>query len=231
MLKLIGFFAEVEDNEAKLNVNTQIEIVFKFLTNEFVGFRATYNLGNKALTLTQLMKELQSYELMLNDGKLVQEKPKTNLVVGPSSSKGKQKAKEKKKPTKYSVPPHVDRKKAKKDDVMTHQVLCCEIEGSMLSFRVSSGVCRDILMLCRNVEACLEAIRFAKEMDFRRAEFKGDSLLVITKMKSTATNRSDINMLVWEAKLLVFEFTTYHFQHIHHIGNRAAHLIAKEGYH
>ncbi|MBA0649662.1 hypothetical protein Goklo_017204, partial [Gossypium klotzschianum] len=39
-------------------------------------------------------------------------------------------------------------------------------------------------------------------MDFRRVEFKGDSLLVITKMKSTATNRSDISMLVWEAKLL-----------------------------
>ncbi|XP_012482811.1 uncharacterized protein LOC105797374 [Gossypium raimondii] len=114
IIKLTGFFAEAEDNGYKLDVNTQIEIEFKFLTNEFVGFRATYNLGNKALTLTQLMKELQSYELMLNDGKLVQEKPKRNLVVGPSSSKGKQKAKEKKKPTKYSVPPRVDRKKAKK---------------------------------------------------------------------------------------------------------------------
>ncbi|MBA0712258.1 hypothetical protein Golax_011370 [Gossypium laxum] len=41
------------------------------------------------------MKELQSYELILNDGKLVQEKPKANLVVGPLSYKGKQKAKEK----------------------------------------------------------------------------------------------------------------------------------------
>ncbi|MBA0729377.1 hypothetical protein Golax_020341, partial [Gossypium laxum] len=56
---------------AEVDVNTQIEIVLKSLTKEFAGFRAAYNLGNKKLTLTQLMKELQSYELMLNGGKLV----------------------------------------------------------------------------------------------------------------------------------------------------------------
>ncbi|KAK5842992.1 hypothetical protein PVK06_005416 [Gossypium arboreum] len=71
MLKLIGFFAKVEDNGAKLNVNIQIEIVFKSLTKEFVSVRTAYNLGNKALTLTQVMKELQSYELMLNGDKLI----------------------------------------------------------------------------------------------------------------------------------------------------------------
>ncbi|MBA0845709.1 hypothetical protein Goarm_022995 [Gossypium armourianum] len=46
--------------------------MFKSLTKEFVGFRVAYNLGNNTLTLTQLMKELESYELMLNGGKLVQ---------------------------------------------------------------------------------------------------------------------------------------------------------------
>ncbi|MBA0820094.1 hypothetical protein Gohar_021229 [Gossypium harknessii] len=80
MLKLMGFFTEVDYNGVELDVNT-----------------VTYNLGNKTLTLTQLMKELQSYELMLNGGK-----------------PGKQKAKGKKKPTKSSVPPRMDRKKAKK---------------------------------------------------------------------------------------------------------------------
>ncbi|KAK5792935.1 hypothetical protein PVK06_034068 [Gossypium arboreum] len=70
----MGFFAEAEDNGAKLDVNTQIEIVFKSLTKEFAGFRATYNFGDKVLTLTQLIKELQSYELMLNGSKSVQEK-------------------------------------------------------------------------------------------------------------------------------------------------------------
>ncbi|KAK5785453.1 hypothetical protein PVK06_040042 [Gossypium arboreum] len=58
ILKLVGFFAEVEDNEAELDVNTQIKIVFTSLTKEFAGFRAACNLGNKVLTLNQLMKEL-----------------------------------------------------------------------------------------------------------------------------------------------------------------------------
>ncbi|KAK5784986.1 hypothetical protein PVK06_039527 [Gossypium arboreum] len=69
---------------------------------------SAYNLGIKMLTLTKLMKELKSYELILNGGKLVQEKPEANLAVGPSSSKGKQKAKGKKKLTKSSVLPRVD---------------------------------------------------------------------------------------------------------------------------
>ncbi|MBA0729958.1 hypothetical protein Golax_025575, partial [Gossypium laxum] len=60
------------------------------------------------------MKELQSYELILNGGNLMLEKPDANLVVGPLSSKRKYKVKRKKKPTKSSVSPHVDRKKAKK---------------------------------------------------------------------------------------------------------------------
>ncbi|KAH1113972.1 hypothetical protein J1N35_007350 [Gossypium stocksii] len=52
---------------------------------------------------------------MLNGGKLTQGKPKANLVIGPLSSKGKQKAKgKKKKLTKSSIPPRVDRKKARK---------------------------------------------------------------------------------------------------------------------
>ena len=60
------------------------------------------------------MKELQSYEFMLNGCKSIQEKPEANLTVDPLSSKGKPKGKEKKKLTKSSVPPCVDRKKAKK---------------------------------------------------------------------------------------------------------------------
>ncbi|KAH1107616.1 hypothetical protein J1N35_011384, partial [Gossypium stocksii] len=60
------------------------------------------------------MKKLQSYELILNGGKLIQEKPEANLDVGHSFFKGKQKGKRKKKLTKSSVPPCVDTKKAKK---------------------------------------------------------------------------------------------------------------------
>ncbi|KAK5819647.1 hypothetical protein PVK06_024664 [Gossypium arboreum] len=118
MLKLMGLFEEAEDNGAKLDVNTQIEIVFKSLTKEFAGFRASYNLGNKVLTLTHLMKELQSYELVLNGGKLVQEKLETNLVVGPSSSKGKQKAKGKKKLITSLVPPCMDRRRLRSQNIL-----------------------------------------------------------------------------------------------------------------
>ncbi|XP_012482887.1 uncharacterized protein LOC105797468 [Gossypium raimondii] len=113
MLNLMRFFVELEDNEAELDVNTQIEMVFKSLTKEFIGFSVVYNLGNNALTLSQLINELQSYELMLNGGKPIQEKPKANLAVCPSSSKGKQKAKGKKKSNKSSIPPRVDRKNTK----------------------------------------------------------------------------------------------------------------------
>ncbi|MBA0729455.1 hypothetical protein Golax_025494 [Gossypium laxum] len=60
MIKLMGFFVKAKDNGAELDMNTQIEIVFKSLTKVFTGFRAAYNLGNKALTLTQPIKELQS---------------------------------------------------------------------------------------------------------------------------------------------------------------------------
>ncbi|KAH1097285.1 hypothetical protein J1N35_014206, partial [Gossypium stocksii] len=47
----------------------------------------------------------------------VQVRFEANLAIGPSSSNGKEKAKVKKKPTKSSIPPHVDRKttKASKD--------------------------------------------------------------------------------------------------------------------
>ncbi|XP_012453371.1 uncharacterized protein LOC105775400 [Gossypium raimondii] len=57
MITLMGYFVEATDNEANLDQNTQIEIVFKSLSKGFVGFRAAYNLGNKSLTFTQLMKE------------------------------------------------------------------------------------------------------------------------------------------------------------------------------
>ncbi|KAH1032038.1 hypothetical protein J1N35_044212 [Gossypium stocksii] len=83
------FCMEAEDNGVELYVNTQILIMFKSLTNEFAGFRVAYILGSKALTLTQLMKEVQSYELMMNGGKPVQEKLEANLVVGSSSSEEK----------------------------------------------------------------------------------------------------------------------------------------------
>nr|KJB51884.1 hypothetical protein B456_008G236300 [Gossypium raimondii] len=51
--------------------------------------------------------------------------------------------------------------------------------------------------------ACvLEVIRFAMGIGFRRVEFEGDSLLVITKIKSTISDRSDINMAFTDSVIL-----------------------------
>ncbi|XP_016690877.1 uncharacterized protein [Gossypium hirsutum] len=107
MITLMGYFTEAVDNEANLDQNIQIEMVFKSLSRDFVGFWIAYNLSNKNLTLKKFIKELQSYKLVLNGDQLVQ-KVKTNIVVA-SSSKGKGKCAKKGKP-KVSRSPQVERK-------------------------------------------------------------------------------------------------------------------------
>ncbi|KAH1082809.1 hypothetical protein J1N35_022570 [Gossypium stocksii] len=87
MTTLMGYFVDVVDNEANLDQNSQIEMVFKSMSKDFVGFRASYNIGNKNPTLTQLMKELQSYKLILNSDQPVQ-RAEVKIVVT-FSSKGK----------------------------------------------------------------------------------------------------------------------------------------------
>ncbi|KAH1057046.1 hypothetical protein J1N35_035111 [Gossypium stocksii] len=91
-------WSKTMDNEANLDQNAQIEMVFKSLSKDFASFRATYNLGNNNLTLTQLIKELQSYEFMLNGGQQIQ-KLEENLMVakrnngqssGPQKWKGRE---------------------------------------------------------------------------------------------------------------------------------------------
>ncbi|XP_012458182.1 uncharacterized protein LOC105778972 [Gossypium raimondii] len=52
MITLMGYFPEAANNEANLDQNSQIEMVFNSLSKDFASFRAAYNLGNKNLTLT-----------------------------------------------------------------------------------------------------------------------------------------------------------------------------------
>ena len=101
MIKLMGYFAEAKDNGASLEPKIQSEMVFSSLSKDFVGFRAAYNLGEKELDLTQLMKQLQSYELMLNGGKQVV--GEVNLTV--ASSSNSKKKKKQVKGSSSSVPP------------------------------------------------------------------------------------------------------------------------------
>ncbi|GMN56927.1 hypothetical protein TIFTF001_026039 [Ficus carica] len=85
MLMFMGFLAEAAENGAELDYNTQIEMVFKTLSKDFVGFKATYNLSNKELRLTERMRQLQASELMINDGVPIQSKGEAKLAVAKSS--------------------------------------------------------------------------------------------------------------------------------------------------
>ncbi|GMN31357.1 hypothetical protein TIFTF001_049677 [Ficus carica] len=118
MLKLVGFFAEAAENGVELDYNTQIKMVFKTLLKDFVGFKAAYNLGNKELGLTELMRQLQAYELMINDGVPVQSKGKANLVVatssGPLGNKKKKQKQRKQGASSSSIPPCHFKKTCKK---------------------------------------------------------------------------------------------------------------------
>ncbi|KAK5793685.1 hypothetical protein PVK06_034838 [Gossypium arboreum] len=86
-------------------------MVFKSLSKDFSGFWATYTLDNRNLTLTQLIRELQCYDLMLNGGQPIR-RAEANIVVA-SSLKGKGKH-AKKGNAKVSRPPQVERKRTKK---------------------------------------------------------------------------------------------------------------------
>ncbi|KAK5838745.1 hypothetical protein PVK06_007482 [Gossypium arboreum] len=44
MITLMGYFTEAADNEANLNNNTQVEMVFKSLPEDLSSFRAEYDL-------------------------------------------------------------------------------------------------------------------------------------------------------------------------------------------
>ncbi|KAK5836455.1 hypothetical protein PVK06_012244 [Gossypium arboreum] len=85
-------------------------MVLKSLSKDFAGFRAAYNLGNKNPMFTLLMKELQSYELMLNGSQLVR-REKANIDVAFSSKQnGKHVMKGK---VKVFGPPQGERKRTR----------------------------------------------------------------------------------------------------------------------
>ncbi|GMN47408.1 hypothetical protein TIFTF001_016589 [Ficus carica] len=68
------------ESGAELDYNTQIEMVFKILSNDFVSFKAAYNLGDKELGVTEFIRQLQAYKLIINDGVLVQSNGDSNLA-------------------------------------------------------------------------------------------------------------------------------------------------------
>ena len=129
MLKLMGYFAEAKENGANLEPKIQSEMVFSSLSRDFVGFKAAYNLGEKELELTQLMKQLQSYEVMMNGGKPIT--GEANLAVASTSGpiRGRKRKHAKEYMESSSTGPSKKKGKKKKKDVS--KVLCffCDNKG------------------------------------------------------------------------------------------------------
>ena len=156
MIKMMGFFAEAADNGAELDYNTQIEMVFNSLSKHFVGFRAAYNLGEKEFSLTRLMKELQAFELMLNDGVAPSGEANVAEADSPASGKKKKKQGNKKQKASTSVAPKKSMKKKKPKDPKKSKCFYCNKVGhfkkSCREFLAAKGKeGKDLLYL----EACL----------------------------------------------------------------------------
>ena len=155
VLKIMGFLSEAQDNGAEIDHGTQVQMVFNSLPKEFAGFKTAYSLGDKKLNLTQLMKELVSYEMMLNDGKTMHA-GEVNLMVAKTSTKGRPKKKQVKKGPSASIQPN--KKKMKKPrDVSKVKCYFCNKKGhyktdcaEYKSYRLSRGN-KELLVLEANL--------------------------------------------------------------------------------
>ncbi|MBA0667408.1 hypothetical protein Goklo_000498 [Gossypium klotzschianum] len=79
------------------------------------------------------------------------------------------------------------------------------------------------------VRACEQAVRFAKELGFRRVQIEGDSLMIIKRLHSCTVDRSVLGPIVVDIKcsLVLFDRVTFH--HVKREANAAAHVLAREG--
>ena len=127
MLKLMGYFAEAQENGANLEPKIRSEMVFSSLSKEFTGFKAAYNLGDKELDLTQLMKQLMSYEMMMNGGKQVV--GEAHLAVASSSGSKRSKKKQAKGSKMASSSKPTFKKGRKKRDSSKVRCFFCDKKG------------------------------------------------------------------------------------------------------
>jgi gag-polypeptide of LTR copia-type/Zinc knuckle len=127
MLKLMGYFAEAQENGANLEPKIRSEMVFSSLSKEFTGFKAAYNLGDKELDLTSLMKQLMSYEMMMNGGKQVV--GEAHLAVASSSGSKRSKKKKQAKGSKMASTSKPTFKARRKRDSSKVRCFFCEKKG------------------------------------------------------------------------------------------------------
>ncbi|KAL5570322.1 hypothetical protein UlMin_026897 [Ulmus minor] len=82
MLTVIRYLVEAKNHGSEIDADTQMEMIFEFLPKEFILFRTIFNLSGKNMSFTELMKQLQAFESMINSKGI-----EANLTEAGNSSK------------------------------------------------------------------------------------------------------------------------------------------------
>ena len=69
MMEVIGLLNELEVMGSEIDCDTQVFMAIETLSELFDQFKVNYSMNNLSYTLTELMKELQSYESIMTKGK------------------------------------------------------------------------------------------------------------------------------------------------------------------
>ena len=87
MLTVIGYLAEAQSHGSEVDDDTQMETIFESLSKEFIPFRIIFNQSGKNLTLTKLMKQLQSFESIIKGKSIEANLTETRTSSKPSNGK------------------------------------------------------------------------------------------------------------------------------------------------
>ncbi|KAL5583120.1 hypothetical protein UlMin_015562 [Ulmus minor] len=89
MLTVIEYLAKAQSHGSEIDADTQMEMIFKSLSKEFIPFRTIFNLSGKNMSLKELMKQLQAFESMIKSKGIEANLTKAGNSSKPSSGKGK----------------------------------------------------------------------------------------------------------------------------------------------
>ncbi|KAL5545146.1 hypothetical protein UlMin_008930 [Ulmus minor] len=89
MLTVIEYLVEAQSHGSEINVDTQMEMIFKSLSKKFILFRTIFNLSGKNMSLTELMKQLQAFEFMIKSKGIEANLTEAGNSSKPSNGKGK----------------------------------------------------------------------------------------------------------------------------------------------
>ncbi|KAL4361744.1 hypothetical protein GQ457_04G011590 [Hibiscus cannabinus] len=76
--------------------------------------------------------------------------------------------------------------------------------------------------------ACLQAVRYAKDLGFRGVIFEGDSLTVVRKINEGMLERSIIAPIIYDIRVAAMDFESVSFTFAQRDANRAAHTLARD---